>query len=331
MEIKALRYHETGNPADVLQLDTLSLAVPADGEALVALRCAVLHPSDLGMIGGTYGRLRDLPAVAGREGVGEVLAVGAHVSRLRPGDRVRMPEDCVLAEAVCVDAETLEKAPSDLPLEMAAMAFINPPTAYLLLKDFVDLEPGDWIIQNAANSAVGQCVIGLAKSRGLHTINLVRDVAKWEGPLKALGADVVLADGDDFFKQIDDATGGDTPRLGLNSVGGESVIKMIRCMAESGVVVTFGGMVGDKVRFPTRNLIFDDVCLRGFWVDKWGRRASADQRGAMQHAVNELIRRGVFKISVAEKFPLPDGKAAFAAALAGGRDGKVLVTGDFTL
>ncbi|WP_309380613.1 MDR family NADPH-dependent oxidoreductase [Cerasicoccus frondis] len=331
MEIKALRYHENGKPADVLQMDTLEIGQPGPGEALVALRAAVLHPSDLGMIGGSYGRLRELPAVAGREGVGEVLAVGEGVKRLSAGDRVKMPDESVLVDAVCADADTFEKAPADLPVEQACMAFINPPTAYRILKDFIDLKPGDWIIQNAANSAVGQCAIGLAKHLGLHSINLVRDVAKWEGPLKELGADVVLADGDDFFKQFGSAAGGAKPRLGLNSIGGESVIKMIRCMAESGVVVTFGGMVGDKVRFPTRNLIFDDVCLRGFWMDRWARNASADERGAMQHEIHELMRKGVFKMSVAEKFSLADGKAAFAAAEAGSRDGKVIVTGDFSL
>lgn len=331
MKVQALRYREHGKPQDVLQLETLEIAEPGAGEALFALRAAVLHPSDLGMIGGTYGRLPQLPAIAGREGVGEIIAVGQGVARLSVGDRVKMPEDSVLVDAVCVKADELEKAPADLPLDMAAMAFINPPTAYLLLQNFVDLQEGDWLIQNAANSAVGQCVIGLAKERGVKSINLVRDVAKWEGPLKELGADVVLADGEDFYKQIKAATGGEKPRLGLNSVGGESVIKMIRSMGEGGVVVTFGAMVGDKVRFPTRNLIFDDVCLRGFWMDKWSKNASADERGAMQHAVNDLIRLGAMKISVAERFPLAEGKAAFALAEAGGRDGKVLVTGDFSL
>jgi len=331
MKVSALRYHEHGKPEDVLQLDSIDVSDPGPGEALVALRAAVLHPSDIGMVAGTYGRLRGLPAVAGREGVGEVLAVGEGVARLSVGDRVRMPEDRVLAAASCVDADTLEKAPSDLPLDMAAMAFINPPTAYRLLKDFIDLQEGDWVIQNAANSAVGQCVIGLARHRGFKTINVVRDVAKWEGPLKEMGGDVVLADGEDFYKQIQDATGGDKPRLGLNSIGGESVIKLIRSMGEDSVVVTFGGMVGDKIRFPTRNLIFDNLCLMGFWLDRWSRLASAADRGAMQHEVHELIRQGAFQISIAEKYPLAEAKAAFDAAQSGGRDGKVLVTSDFSI
>jgi len=331
MEINALRYHEFGAPAEVLSLEKIEQAEPAAGEALVALRAGVAHPSDLGLIAGTYGKRRELPAVAGREGVGEVLAVGAGVQRLQPGDRVRMPEEAVFQEAVSWPADDLEIAPKDLPLEQGAMAFINPPTAYRLLADFAELETGDWVIQNAANSAVGQCVIALAKERGLRTINVVRDVDRWEAPLRELGADAVVADDADFHQSIEALTGGDKPRLGLNSIGGESVVKVIRSMGTSGVVVTFGGMVGDKVRFPTRNLIFDDVRLRGFWMDRWVRTHDAPERGAMQHAVHELMRKGVFRMSIAERFPLHEGKAAFEAAAKGGRDGKILITGDFQL
>jgi mitochondrial enoyl-[acyl-carrier protein] reductase / trans-2-enoyl-CoA reductase len=59
------------------------------------------------------------------------------------------------------------------------MLRINPPTALLLLEDHVALQPGDWVIQNVANSAVGRHVIVLAKARGLRTVDVVRrdDVA----------------------------------------------------------------------------------------------------------------------------------------------------------
>ncbi|MGE9296569.1 MAG: MDR family NADPH-dependent oxidoreductase [Puniceicoccales bacterium] len=331
MKINALRYREFGAPADVLALETIELTNPGPGEALVALRAGVIHPSDMGLIGGSYGKRRELPAVAGREGVGEVLALGPGVKRLKVGDRVRLPEEAVFQDAVCWDAEELEIAPKDIPLEQACMAFINPPTAYRLLEDFADLGPGDWIIQNAANSAVGQCVIALAKARGIRTINIVRDVERWQKPLELIGANAVLADDSDFFKEIADVAGDNKPKLGLNSIGGDSVIKIVRSMAESGVVVTFGGMVGDKVRFPTRNLIFDDVHLCGFWMDRWVRKHDARARGEMQHEVHDLIREGVFETQVADRFPLEEGVEAFKAALEGGRDGKILITGDFQL
>lgn len=325
MKIQAIRYHERGAPEAVLRADTIDLRAPAEGQVTAALRAAVIHPSDLGMIGGTYGRLPDLPAVGGREGVGEVIAIGEGVQRLKVGDRVRMPENLgVWQQAVTADADSFEKAPSDLPLEMAAMAFINPPTAYRLLHDFIDLKEGDWIVQNAANSAVGFCVAGLASSLGVRTINTVRSVEAWEGPLKQVGADVVVDDASDWFKDLKNLTGGEKPRLGLNSVGGESVVKIIRSLGEGGQCVTFGGMVGDKVRFPTRHLIFDDVALRGFWMDKWARTHSLEERAEFQRTVNELIRRGAFQIPVAAKYELSQFADAVAHAARGSRDGKVL-------
>ncbi len=324
----AVRYHETGKPEDVLRVEEIEVAEPQAGEVTVRLIAAPVHPSDLGMIGGTYGRLRELPAIAGREGVGEVVAAGADVSQLKEGDRVRMPEEPgVWAERVTVKAEGLTKIPEGVPDEQAAMAFVNPPTAVVLLKDFGQLHPGNWVIQNAANSAVGVCVIQLAKSRGIHTINIVRDKAKWEERLKAHGADVVVSEEEAFFKDIEALTGGPRPKLGLNSVGGESVIRIIRSMGDGCEVVTFGGMVGDKVRFPTRNLIFNDVVLRGFWMDRWYRTRPKVETAAFQLAVFDYLKKGTLAVPVEQRFPISHGLEAVAAASAGGRTGKILITG----
>lgn len=329
MKVQAIRYHAHGSPAEVLRLEQLELPAPAAGEVTAALRAAVIHPSDLGMIEGSYGRLPQLPAVGGREGVGEVIAVGEGVKRLSVGDRVRMPEALgVWQEAVTANADAFEKAPGDLPLEMAAMAFINPPTAYRLLHDFVELKEGDWIVQNAANSAVGFCVAGLANSLGLRSINIVRSADTWRDALKEAGADVVVDDASDWFKDLRNLTGGEKPRLGLNSVGGESVVKIIRSLGEGGQCITFGGMTGEKVRFPTRNLIFDDITLRGFWMDKWTRTHSLEERAKLQHAVNELIRSGAFRIPVARTYRLEQFTEAFTHATQGSRDGKVLFMAD---
>lgn len=332
MKVQAIRYHQHGAPADVLRIEELELPAPAAGEVTAALRAAIIHPSDLGMIAGTYGRLPELPAVGGREAVGEVLAVGSGVKRLSVGDRVRMPEDLgVWRQAVTAPADLFEKAPSDLPLEMAAMAFINPPTAYRLLHDFVALKEGDWIVQNAANSAVGFCVAGLANSLGLRSINTVRNVDACHDALKEVGADVIVDDASDWYKDLKDLTGGEKPRLGLNSVGGESVIKIIRTLGEDGKCVTFGGMVGDKIRFPTRNLIFDNISLHGFWMDKWMRSHSFEERAKQQHAVNELIRSGAFRIPVARTYPLEQFAEAIAHATESARGGKVLFTANCQL
>jgi len=329
-EVPAVRYHETGKPEDVLRVEPVEAARPGPGEALIALRAAVINPSDLGMIGGTYGRLRELPAVAGREGVGEVVAVGPGVQGLPPGQRVRMPEEPgVWRAAVTVPAEGLVRVPGEVPLEQAAMAFINPPTAWRLLHDFGELMPGDWVVQNAGNSAVGFCVVQLARELGYKTLSLVRDLEKWEPRLKEAGADAVAKEGAPWHKELDKLTGGTRPRLGLNSVGGESVMTMIKAMADGGEVVTFGGMVGGQVRFPTRFLIFNDVRLRGFWMDRWMRTHSREEQEALFAEIFGYLAAGKVSAPVDRTFPLEQALEAVDYAGQGGRDGKVLLTSEW--
>ena len=100
------------------------------------------------------------------------------------------------------------------------MLAINPPTAWLLLKS-VPLKPAEFVIQNAANSAVGQYLITFAHQQGFKSINVVRRLSL-VAELKALGADVVLVDGPDLQKQVRDAVAGGRVPLGIDAVGGEA-------------------------------------------------------------------------------------------------------------
>lgn len=320
----ALRYATHGKADDVLTAEPLSYPKPGAGEVAIRLLAAAIHPSDLGMIGGVYGRLRKLPATAGREGVGEIIALGNGVEGWKIGQRVRMPEDRGTWQSVTLaKTDELLAVPSDLPVEQAAMAFINPPTALRLLEDFVELEPGDWIIQNAGNSAVSQCVIQLARERGLRTLNVVRD-ERWEAPLKALGADIVVTESSDYFKRIDELTASARPRLALNSIGGESVGRLLRCLGDDATLVTFGGMTGEPIRFPTRQLIFNNLRLAGFWMDRWNRQASQQARTQLFETVYAAIRKGKLHCPVDATYPLFEYKNALARAEQGGRNGKVL-------
>ena len=324
---QALVYNETGKPLEVLRLADVPAPAPRENEVRIALEMAVVHPSDMGMIGGTYGRLRELPAVGGREGVGRITDIGSGVKNLSVGDRVKMPEDAgVWREKITVPASWAERVPADVSAEQAAMAFINPMTVWRILHDFVELKPGDWVVQNGGSSALGQCLVQIAHTLGLRTISLVRNVEKWEPILKSLGADAVLAEEKDSIKKVAEIVGGkaNLPKLALNSIGGESASRLTRMVGFSGTIVTFGGMTGDLIRFPTREFIFNDLRLRGFWMDRWNRAASPEQRAELAEKIFSLMRDGKLKMAVDAVYPLSDYKNAIARALEGGRDGKVL-------
>ncbi len=310
MQQLAIRHHSFGKPLEVLQLEQIAQLEPKAGEVRVCLEAATINPSDYGMIGGSYGRLRELPAVAGREGVGVVAALGVGVSGVAVGTRVRFPGDAGAWQAsACIAADELLVVPPEVPIEQAAISFINPPTAYCLLKKIVDLQAGDWVVQNAGNSAVGLSVIQMAKAFGLKTISQVRREELVE-PLKAMGADHVVIEGADWAKGVSEITCGAPVRLALNSIGGESAIDQIKALGEGGTQVTFGGMVGDKVRFPTRFLIFNDVRLQGFWWDQFARREGAEGVRKVMAEVYAMMADGSLRLPIEKTYSFSEYEAA---------------------
>ena len=302
---KAIRYYEFGEPSEVLRLETVEQPEPQKGEVRVRLLAAAINPSDYGMIAGSYGQLRELPAVAGREGVGEVEAIGPGVVGFDPGTRVRFTDMGAWQETACLRVENLRKVPGDIPVDQAALSFINPPTAYCLLTKMVDLVAGSWVLQNAGNSAVGLSVIQMSKAMGFKTISQVRR-EELIGPLKALGADHVVLEGSDWTRQANELTGGEPILLALNSIGGKSAIDQIKVLGKKGTQVTFGGMVGDPVRFPTRFLIFNDVRLIGFWWDQWCREAKSGEQNEVMDKVYSMMREGTLKLPIEAKYSLAE-------------------------
>jgi trans-2-enoyl-CoA reductase len=326
--LQRLLHSEFGNPREVLshQVKNQETAL-AEGEALLGMLYANINPSDMGMIGGSYGKLPELPTTPGREGVARVLETCGNSDGINVGDIVRIPESCGAWQshsvAKCTD---LFRIPPEIDPKQAATLFINPTTALMLLESVVDLKEGDWVIQNAANSSVGVWVIQLARALGYKTINIVRR-SGLENELKALGADVVVVDSKDYPKSIKNYTGGSKPRLALNSIGGESVNNLIKSLDDGGTCVTFGGMVGDPIRFPTRFLIFNDVLLCGFWMDKWMKTHDRDAIEALYQRVYRFVIENKIHTPIESVYPLEHFKEALEN-FSKPRMGKVLFEGD---
>ncbi|XP_019692081.1 enoyl-[acyl-carrier-protein] reductase, mitochondrial isoform X2 [Felis catus] len=280
--VRALVYGHHGDPAKVVELKDLELAAVGGSDVHVRMLAAPINPSDINMIQGNYGLLPKLPAVGGNEGVGQVVAVGSSVTGVKPGDWV-IPANAGLGtwrtEAVFSE-EALIGVPSDIPLQSAATLSVNPCTAYRMLMDFEQLQPGDSVIQNASNSGVGQAVIQIAAALGLRTVNVVRDrpdIQKLTDRLKSLGAEHVLTEEQlrkhemkNFFKDMPQ------PRLALNCVGGKSSTELLRHLAPGGTMVTYGGMAKQPVIASVSQLIFKDLKLRGFWLSQWKKDHSPE-------------------------------------------------------
>lgn len=312
-------------PQDVIDCVDRETPTPQPGEVLLEMLAAPINPSDVLTLTGQYGLLPPLPAVGGNEGVGRVAALGEGVTSVAVGQRVLLPVGAGTwaSHLIASAAGLIPLPPVGDPLQMAMMT-VNPPTASLLLSEFVPLAAGDWVIQNAANSGVGEYVIQLAKRRGLRTVNVVRRQDAI-APLQALGGDVVLVDGPDLATRVEEATGTAKIRLGLDCVGGSATDRIARSLAIGGTVVNYGALSGEACKIAPGSFVFRDVTLRGFWLAFWFRNSSPEQQRAVFGDIATLIATGALSARVHATFPLSQIKAAVKAAAAGGRNGKILL------
>jgi trans-2-enoyl-CoA reductase len=201
---------------------------------------------------------------------------------------------------------------------------INPPTAALLLTEFVTLGPGEWVIQNAANSAVGLYLVQLARHRGHRTVNVVRREAA-ATVVREAGGDVVLVDGEDLAERVWKVTDGTQIRLGIDAVAGTATGRLAGCLGEGATLVSYGRMSGEAAVLPPEAFIFGDLTLRGFWLVHWFRRTPEQQRRALINEVAGLIIAGKLHAPIHATYDVTQIKQAVAAAAGGGRTGKILI------
>ncbi|QDH69559.1 zinc-dependent alcohol dehydrogenase family protein [Marilutibacter alkalisoli] len=324
--MKHARYTHRGPvPQDVIEATPFTLPALQAGQVRVEVLAAPINPSDVLTLTGDYGSLPPLPAVGGNEGVGRVAEVAADVAGLSPGQTVLLPIGCgTWSTHLIVDAEALVPLPRGGDPHQLAMLTVNPPTARLLLSDIVDLHPGDWVIQNAANSAVGGYLIQLARIRGVRTVNIVRREAA-VADVQELGANVVLVDGDDLSQRVAEATGGARPRLGIDAVGGMATERMAQALAPGATLVNYGAMGGEPCAISPSALIFRGITLRGFWLAQWFKNTDAATRNTLFAELVGLIAAGQLKARIQQTYGIDEIKAAVAAAAAGERSGKILL------
>jgi trans-2-enoyl-CoA reductase len=322
--ITAAVYETHGNPQDVLRIESRPWPTPAAGEAVVEMRAAPINPADLNQIEGKYPVRAELPATPGFEGAGVVVELGGDVKGLTSGARVILPHNVgTWRDAVAVKVEDLVVVPDGIEPVQAAMLKINPLTAWRLLHGYVDLKKGDWLIQNAANSATARAVIQIAHELGYKTVNVVRR-AEVIDELRAEGGDVVLVDDENLREQVKNATGNAPIRLGLNSVGGDSALRLANCLAPGGTLVSFGAMSLQPLKIPTGLFIFKDLRFRGIWINKWYDNATPSERMETFRPLFDMARRGLLKTKVEKSYPLSEVKAAVAHAAQGKRSGKII-------
>ncbi|XP_055902100.1 enoyl-[acyl-carrier-protein] reductase, mitochondrial [Eupeodes corollae] len=317
---KCLKYAEYGEPGEVLKICEVEIPDPKDNEVLVQTLAAPINPADINTIQGKYPVKPPLPAIGGNEFIANVISVGKNVKNIQPGDRV-VPATTGIGtwtSHAVYPSNDLMKVSDKIGIAEAATITVNPCTAYRMLKDFVQLKPGDTIIQNGANSAVGQAVHQLCKAWNIASVGVVRnrpeidDLKKY---LKSLGATEVLTEDEIRKTELFKGTL-KKPKLALNCVGGKSSTEIARYLDAKGFHVTYGGMSREPVVAGTASLIFKDISYVGFWMTRWTKEnLDNEERHHMYSELCCLMEEGKFTAPVHEMVALNNYKDAVEAVL----------------
>jgi len=324
--MKIAQFAAFGKPEEVLRcVDVDDVGAPAQDEAVIDVLAFPINPADLLTIEGRYAVRPPLPARLGAECVGRVTALGRDVRDLAEGDLVIPLDRENWVQRKKVKGAQLVKVPAHVDPLQLAMLKVNPPTAHLMITKYVDLKPGDWLIQDAANSGVGHCLIRLAKAAGLRTVNVVRREGLAD-ELAALGGDVVAVDGPDLGERVRDATNGAAIRLAIDAVGGTQIVRLGDCLAEEGIIVNYGLLSGENPQLTGHQTVFKRLWLTGFWlVPSLQRMAPAEIR-SMYEMLAARVADGSLHVPVEATYPIERIAQAAAKANAYRRTGKVLVT-----
>lgn len=325
--MKFIQLNEFGTAHEVCSLENESApAEPGAGEVQVKMLACPINPAEMLLIAGRYASKPPLPYRPGIEGAGEIVAVGDGVKGLAAGDRVISMGRQNWAQTLNLKSEHVIKVPREADAMQLGMLKVNPATAWLMLTQYVDLQPGNWLIQNAANSGVGHAIIQLAKLSGWKTVNVVR--RPWLiDPLKEKGADVVVIDGEDLADQVREQTGGADIKLAIDAVAGASTRRLAECCGEGAEVVNYGFLSGNPCEMTPEQTVFKGMRLSGFWLSKqMGSNMSADEISAMYARLGQHIADGLVHAPVEASYELDDIAKALEHANREGRRGKILLT-----
>lgn len=325
--MKAVHLTKIGQPEVVCKLvDVDDVGAPGPGEIVVAIEASAINPADLISFKGLYPGPTEFPAPVGIEGAGKVLEIGDGVSGLNVGDKVISLGRANWAERVRDDASRFIKSPEALDIRQAAMLKANPPSAKLMLEDYAKLKSGDWVVQNAANSAVGRHIIKLAAKRGIKTVNIVRR-DELVNELKALGADLVIVDGENLGKRIRAHIGNNANMpLAIDAIGGSACLDLADSLTDGGIIVNYGFLSGDPCMLTPTHTIVHGISLTGFWLVGYMQSTPRSEIEAMYAEMADLFIDGVLDVPIEAEYTLDQISEALAHADRESRSGKILLT-----
>lgn len=324
--MRTATYKQFGKPSEVLNITDSPTPEPKNNEVRIKTILSSIHNHDIVTIKGEYGNKPELPATGGSEAVGTIDALGQEVEGFEKGQRVVVSGvQGTWAEYFTAPASSLIPIPEAIDDEMAAQLIAMPMSALLLI-EFLNIQPGQWLIQNAANGAVGESMAMLAPQRNIHTINLVRSKES-EQELIDLGIteNNVVTDNEDWKQHVKSIVGDAKISGAVDAVGGQSGGELISLLGKHGAMASLGSVSGEPLMLNPSNLIFNLTQVKGFWASDLMQEISSDNK---QRLIKELIDNaasGKFKLPTGGIYNLDDIQTAVSEKVQSEKKGKILL------
>ncbi|RMI33476.1 NADPH:quinone reductase [Nocardia stercoris] len=323
-----------GEPSEVLQLRTRPIPEPGPGEVRIRVRVAPVHASDLHTVRGRYGFTPEFPAVPGIESVGVIDELGSGTDGLEVGQRVfTIGVTGTWQEYVIAEAERVRPVPAGMSDSTAAQILTNPLTAVILTSEELDVRPGEWLLQTAAGSTVGQLVIQLGAHVGFDTLNVVRRRSAVEGILELGGTAVICTEDEDLRARVAEIARPDGVSKAIDCVGGQVGADVSRALAPHGELVVYGALSTHRQTDPAklaipifaRSLIYETKTVRGFWLFRWITETPKDRMAAVIDRTLRLVDSGALRVPEGRPIPVEKFSEAVYSAEAPGHEGKPLL------
>lgn len=292
-----------------------------------------IHPADVLQLDGLYGVKPPVPFVPGHEGVGVVLDHAPDVIDLPVGTRVQvMAAGGLWCDERVLHSRALLPLPASGDVLQQAMAGANPATAWVMLRHLVALEPGSWVIQNAGNSAVAECVRWLAPTLGLSVVNIVRrpEVVPLQREPDVAWVVDEGCDAQALQQRVAAVVGAGRVALAIDAVGGSASAGLAACLTDGGLLVVYGLLSGQPSVLPVDALVFRGVQVQGFWLARWFADPAHRAPARALHADLQAVRsQRALHVPVDSVHDLSEVVRAVERARQAGRHGKVLLKGSW--
>lgn len=316
-------YIERLGSADEIHYGEFDLPAVGPGDALVRVEALAVNPVDTYIRSGAYRTTLSFPFIIGRDLVGEVVSVGADVSRCAPGQRVWCDSlgydgrQGSFAEYVAVEQERLYPLPARVDAIQAVAVFHPAATAFLGLVDYVGgTHPGETILVGGGAGNVGSAVTQLATAMGARVLATAHgaDDAAW---LRACGASDVFDYGDPHLEDAVRAVAPDGVNVVWNTSGHDNLDVEVGLLARGGCLVLTAGM-SQRPAFPVGPFYTKGARLVGFTITA----ASTQQLAAAAGAINALLAAGRLAMRIAHVYTLAEAAQAHRLVEGSGPEGK---------